>query len=91
MNAITLQIGNSDDKLTQAEWSAFYKAIDTAVSYFAKKIHFAGAAAIDAPRQNACWVFEIEDAKELRSAVTRIRHDYLQDSAAWTDGETEFI
>jgi hypothetical protein len=91
MKSITLQIGNTDDKLTQEEWAAYYRAIDTAVHYFARKIHFTGAAAATEPRQNACWVFEIDDDEELRSAITRIRQDHRQDSAAWSEGVTEFL
>jgi len=91
MKAITLQIGSTDDKLTQKEWCAFHAAMNTAVTYFAKRLHFSGLSPSDQPKQNACWVFEIDEDEELRAAVTRIRHDYRQDSAAWCAGETEFI
>lgn len=91
LKTITLQIGNSDDKLSQEEWSSFHAAINTVVSELALRIHFAGTAPAAAPRQNACWVFEIEDSSGLRSRVTRIREDFRQRSAAWTEGETDFI
>jgi hypothetical protein len=90
-STVTLQIGNTDNKLSQQEWSAFYKAIDNAVSYFARRVHFSGCSSSDEPRQNACWVFEIDNDEELRSAITRIRQDHRQDSAAWSVGVTEFL
>jgi hypothetical protein len=42
MITYTLQIGNSDDKLTQKEWSEFVEAVNDLVKKFARKIWDAG-------------------------------------------------
>jgi hypothetical protein len=43
--------------------------------------------------QNACWVFTIHpnEIDEIKRELTVIRAKYEQDSAAWTEGETEFV
>lgn len=43
MKTATIQIGNSDDKLTQSEWSDFVSAIKDAVQRFSERIHFLAA------------------------------------------------
>ena len=93
MKTVTLQIGNSDDKLTQKEWSRFTQEVGSAVSQFAAQIHFSGSSGTCAPWQNAAWVFAIEPLNdtELKAVVTYLRAEYRQDSAAWTEGETLFV
>ncbi len=91
MKTITLQIGNSDDTLTQEEWSAFHAVIDAAVNRAAKQVYFAGSAPAAAAKQNACWVFDLEEDAPLRRLVTRIRETHHQESVAWTEGSTVFI
>jgi hypothetical protein len=86
----TFVIGNSDDKLTQAEWSAFVgdvqAAVDQAVAGGAR-IQFAGFSAPAAPWQNALWVVEMPwggSARfKLRSNLSRLARQYRQDSIAW--------
>lgn len=91
METITLQIGNTDDKLSQQAWADFYEEIDRAVCRYALKLHFYGTPPAHAPRQNACWVFDIVAQDELRERVTFTRLKFGQDSVAWTRGRTEFI
>lgn len=89
----TLQIGNSDDKLTQKEWSEFVEAVNDLVKKFARKIWFFGAPPNFAEWQNAAWVFaaDNEDAGYIRHKVGIIRAMYQQDSVAWTVGETALV
>ena len=95
MKTITLQIGNSDDKLTQAEWCEFVTAIGSIVAAYCKDVHFAGAPPANAPWQNFCWVLAIEDDELVTSAfqrqITDCRKKYQQDSAAITEGKTLFV
>lgn len=90
---ITLQIGNSDDKLTQKEWSQFVAAVDNEVNAAARQIHFTGTSAGHSQWQNACWVFELDAScrPALRAALQLHRITFRQDSIAWTEGETTFI
>lgn len=94
MITITLQIGNSDDKLTQAEWHRYVEAVrELLEGRPGVAVHFFGAPPTWTPWQNAAWVFAAEpDAlPALREALAEIRARYLQDSVAWTEGATEFI
>lgn len=93
MKTVIIQIGNSDDKLTQKEWSQFHAKIDANIGLYAMQIHFHGSAATWETWQNVCWVFVIksEKAELLRERVKQIREAYKQDSVAWTEGETAFV
>lgn len=93
MTTCVIQVGNSDDKLTQREWSSFLREIERALLWSKLTIHFSGFSAQDAQWQNACWVIEVseEDMKWMKDKIAFIRSRYKQDSVAWTTGETEFL
>lgn len=86
---ITISIGNSDDKLTQVEWSEFVSDVD----YELSNIHFFGGSPTHALYQTVTWVIEIEEEyiERLKRSLTTIRKRYNQDSIAWTEGNTLFI
>ena len=90
---VTLQIGNSDDRLSQASWSKFVIAVHTRVYPNADQLHFFGTAPGDSRYQNACWVFEMTEAKlsELKQDLAPVKEMYHQDSIAITTGKTHFI
>lgn len=93
MSTVVIQIGNSDDKLTQFEWSNFCNAMKRHVQTFTAQIHFHGCSENSLPWQNACWVVSIERqlVYDFTKGITDIRTAFGQDSAAVTIGETEFI
>lgn len=93
MITVTIQIGNTDNKLTQQEWGHFCNQIHSAVLFWDGDIHFSAPSVGWADWQNAAWVFTIDEknAKSLRLNVAEIRGVYKQDSVAWTEGKTEFI
>lgn len=88
-----VQIGNSDDKLTQAQWHAFVSRTHGLIEAAALDVHFSGYSAPAAPWQNACWVFETTPATLafLRDGLRSLAGNYNQDSVALTLGETEFV
>lgn len=91
---VVIQIGNSDDKLSQAIWAAFVHAMrHDAILKNCKQIHFAGAPGNAERWQNFAFVVECspEQVEPLRRAVADIRSVFDQDSAAFTVGETEFV
>jgi hypothetical protein len=92
MKTVTIQIGNSDDKLTQTEWAAYVLMMRTNILQHCTAVHFFGAPANWERWQNVAWVVVCEDAKlaALKAAVTDARSTFNQDSAAWTEGETQF-
>ena len=94
-HAVIIAIGNSDDKLTQAQWSRFWKAVNEQVTYYGC---FAGVQVYgrwlslpSEPYQNAGWSLSFDTgmanlAIDLRNNLAEICHGYRQDSIAWTTG-----
>lgn len=90
---VVIQIGNSDNKLSQADWSQFIFEAKLVIERNVHEVHFFGGSAIDSPWQNACWVCEVLKGfkPQLESELTECRKSYGQDSVAITCGETRFI
>lgn len=92
MKTLTIQIGNSDDKLTQHEWAEFVEQTGVMIGNFAQ-IHYHGCSEGSRPWQNAAWIVAIEDdgVEFVVKKLSEIRKLFRQDSAAITVGETKFI
>lgn len=93
VKTITIQIGNSDDKLSQVKWSEFVSDVENAIHQVADRIHFFGSPPSVARWQNATWVASVSEhhIHALKAEIKSIRTYFNQDSAAWTEGETQFI
>jgi hypothetical protein len=93
MKTVCLQVGNSDDKLSQADWSRFVSEIRYTVVEWITDIHFSGASYPTESWQNACFVWAVpdENIEKVKDAVKEIRQRYQQDSVAWLEGSTEFV
>lgn len=91
---IFVQIGNSDDKLSQARWAEFIAATGHLISSYAQEFHFAGFSSPSAKWQNACWCLvpasEL-DEKTLRKRLASLAAIFDQDSIAWAEAVAEFI
>lgn len=91
---VYVSIGNSDDKLTQKEWSHFVAWVHEEV-FFHAKIHGRWFSEAASQWQNACWCLEFEStehAEKAREALIKIRTHFRQDSVAWAVApETEFL
>lgn len=89
-----ISIGNSDDKLTQAEWSQYVVEIIARVVSIGHT-HGAWFSLPHTPYQNACWCVEFDTAEDLaegREVAAEVREKWRQDSIAWAQvTETEFI
>lgn len=99
---VYISIGNSDDKLSQADWSAFVRDVDNYVDFVcdggAATVHGRWFSASDAAYQNACWCVAFVDDDHLGSRAGWLRDNlpalaktYRQDSIAWAEATTEFI
>lgn len=94
---VTIQIGNSDNKLTQEEWALFVATVQDVVTskvkYAGATVHFFGTSAGHERWQNAAWVVEVAEEGEpsLKKSVAVAGKLFLQDSVAWTVGRTEFV
>lgn len=93
MKTITIQIGNSDDKLTQKEWAQFVDAVHMSISNRCEEMHFSGGSSNNAIWQNFAWVFTCQEKHidTLKSRISAVGGTFKQDSVAWTEGETLFI
>ena len=89
---IVVQIGNSDDKLTQTEWSRFCNKLRTEAG-LSGTIHFAGSPSSCASHQNYCVVVEINKGSVdfFKTIVSNLTFVFNQDSIAWLEGKVEFI
>ncbi len=93
MKTVSLLIGNSDNKLSQKEWSDFHEAVEHAVAHYEDGRQFTGCSEGCSPWQNACWVFTIDESKlsKLTFDLEGIRKLWKQDSVAIISGDTQFI
>jgi hypothetical protein len=89
---IVISIGNTDNKLTQQEWSSFVVQMDSAL-HLEGKIHFFGGSSTWDPWQNAAWILEsTSNIKSIQEVVTLIRKRYNQESAFFMIGDgTPFV
>jgi predicted P-loop ATPase len=99
VKSITIQIGNSDDKLTQKEWAEFVQRMDGHIHYYANDIHFFGGSENYAKWQNVCWVITFDENEDypgldllsFKSIIQKTREEFRQTSVAWIEGEAQFI
>ncbi len=91
--AVTVLIGNSDDKLSQWDWSAYCERTHELIKQYAKDIHFSGYSVGNAKWQNAAFVFVV-DSKYLQAMgedLRIVKNQFNQESIAVVYGPTEFI
>ena len=90
---ISIQAGNSDNKLTQQEWAEFIVELGSLVRAYATALHFFGGSETYARWQNVCWVAEIPSGcfDELVSDIVQIRKLHRQDSVCILAGEALFV
>lgn len=88
MRTVYATIGNSDDKLGQAQWFRFTGEFVETIKIHAKEIHGVWWSAPDTPWQNCCVGFAIEEdgIDAARAALTKLREFYGQEAVAWVRG-----
>jgi hypothetical protein len=93
MKTITLQMSNSDNKLTQQVWSSFVNQMKQLLDAETKEVHFFGGSENWQPWQNVVFIFSCEASAlaRLKQQVTALRRKHQQDSVAWTQGTPRFI
>lgn len=90
---VSIQAGNSDNKLTQQEWAAFVAEISGILATHETARHFFGGSETYAPWQNACWVFEMHPSKllSLKNQLRQSRVSYRQESICILVGKPDFV
>lgn len=87
---LVVQIGNTDNKLTQQQWAEFCRLTHSVVSRYGA-LQFSGGSATDAAWQNYCWVLSARSMDGLRTELAVLAHQFKQESIALTVGDTQFI
>ena len=90
---IVIQIGNTDNKLSQQLWSEFIKDLKSACNDYVKQVFFSGGSNCENPWQNYAYIFESNSAyiDDLRTELTILRRKYAQESLSFQIGETELL
>jgi hypothetical protein len=90
---ISVQAGNSDNKLTQQEWAEFVSELGGILAVHEIGRHFFGGSEAYAPWQNVCWVCEMnpESLESLRGQLRQSRMHYRQTSVCLLVGKAEFV
>ena len=94
MNVVYISIGNSDDKLTQAEWADFYQRTADLIEAYTHLVHGVWMSAATSQYQNACWAVVPfpKPIIEFKAELSRLGKIFAQDSIAWAEcPETEFL
>lgn len=93
MATVTIQIGNSDNKLTQQEWADFVSTMKGDVLASGVTVHFFGGSPTWERWQNAAWVVDGSDVglARLKLWVQERCGQFRQESVAWTQGVTEMV
>lgn len=93
MKTVCIQIGNSDDKLSQRKWAEYIARIDEVIAEDEYERHFFGGSLINVSWQNACWVIVMreEDMVYLFAKLSAAGTAFGQDAVAVLTGETRFI
>lgn len=87
-----ISIGNSDDKLSQREWSLFCKQLVDEIIDFSLEVHGIWYSESSAQYQNMCICADVDETEAgLRYMLGVLAAEWRQDSIALTVGETEFI
>ena len=94
---VSVQAGNSDNKLTQGEWAKFAAELSEILAHYEVARHFHGGPPTTAPWQNVCIVIELADANVRENmdtlfdklAVCRAKHK--QDSVCVLWGLPTFV
>lgn len=89
-----VSIGNSDNKLTQVDWSLFQTSVLRVIQTYAEQIHGVWYSAPTSAFQNMCIgyeVYEKDRQNKIRSELRQLAYAHKQDSIALAKAETEFI
>lgn len=90
---VVISIGNTDDKLSQREWSDYVADMWTLLEKEGANVHFFGGRSNWEQWQNVAWIVEVHsmDIDGLMLKIESSRKKYRQDSAFVMVGEGLFV
>jgi len=89
-----VSVGNSDDKLSQEQWSGFVQHVRISLAQRARETHGEWYSLPDQPYQNACFCVVLADADVpgVQAELAKLREAWGQDSVACAEAPvTRFI
>jgi hypothetical protein len=92
--SVYVTIGNSDDKLTQEQWSKFCADVRAELMCAGAKFHGQWYSESASQWQNACFCVEVVPGvvDELKANLGALAKAHRQDSIAWADApDVEFL
>lgn len=91
---ICIQVGNTDNKLTQQRWSIFVERLKMLLTDdYKATLHFSGGSPTEEMWQNYCVVASLDAfiIHSFYSDLIELRKEYEQDSVAILEGDAQFI
>lgn len=90
---VYVAIGNTDDKLGQARWAAFFNCVFAQCYGSAAHVYGIWASLPDEEYQNACFAIGLRpaDAPELKRMLSKLAGEFDQDSISWAEARTTFL
>ena len=101
---VYISIGNSDDKLSQAQWAEYFSNVALGIHGRADVVHGQWVSEPASAWQNACWCvtfahdmvvtvagLDVLRVDLVRDRLAQLARDYRQDSIAWSEAEPEFL
>jgi len=90
---VLVEIGNTDNGLTQQEWGNFCEDVITAIVIRSEQIYSSLYSLSPAKWQNAGFHFKVTEleAMKLQTELLAIKSKYHQQSIAWSRTETTFL
>jgi hypothetical protein len=90
---LSVLVGNSDNRLTQMEWSSYAGKVNDLVRACTYHTFFNGAPYTASLFQNHCWVFSIhkDDYDKFEGEVREVALHYEQESVAIVKGKTHIL
>jgi hypothetical protein len=91
--SVAVLIGNTDNKLTQAEWSVFCQDVRDVLASLSTVKHFSGGSDWDAPWQTGCFVVAMTrcNFEKLPTGLLPLVNKYRQDAIAVFGGEVKLV
>lgn len=89
---VYISIGNSDDKLSQYDWSRFVGQVRNCLDGLPK--HGEWFSLPDSGYQNGCFCVDVpdEEKSDIQGMLRRLAGTFRQDSIAWAEvPHTEFL
>jgi hypothetical protein len=92
LKTVTIQIGNTGDKLSPEQWSKCVEQMHITIQAHGM-LNFFGNSPAEMQWRSAAWIVVPYEGKleALKQAILFSRQAWSQEPAAWTEGETVFV